>query len=204
MFISSIHDYSSTKCGVDLNWAAISCLGLQTLLDQSPGPVSNMADCIRCFVNLTKKLLQDDHGQPLQVLEIPVKSLGYAAISTGSSFAPYLRSMIDILEDISTRIPSDSCEPVHWAAGGVIGDCITAVGGGGIRPYLPFLVQYILKLGESSYPRLRLTAHRVLTSLTSECPGTMSPYLDQLVAVLLNCIWRTEPNVISISEWRPL
>lgn len=76
-FLSSIQGYLSTMCGSDLTCAAISCLGLQALLDQSPGPVSYMADCIRCFTKLTKKLLQDDHGQSLEAIEIPVESLGY-------------------------------------------------------------------------------------------------------------------------------
>lgn len=200
MFVSSIQRHSSTNRGSDLIWAAVSCLGVQAILENSPNPIFYMPDCVRCFIGLSEKLLHDDHGQPLQVAELPIESLGYAAISVGPLFTPYLKSTIEILKEIYTHIPLSRCEPLHWTAGGVMDNCITAIGRKNIKPYLSFLVQNILKLGESAYPRLRLTACRVLTGLISECPGTMSPYLHQLVPMLLNNIWRAEPNVQSMSK----
>lgn len=195
MFVSSIQRHSSTNRGSDLIWAAVSCLGVQAVLEKSPAPIFYMPICVRCFVDLTKKLLHDEHGQPLQIAELPVESLGYAAKSVGPMFAPYLKSTVEILNEIYTCIPLNSCELIYWTAGGVMGDCIAAVGRKNLEPHLPFLVQNILKLGESTYPRLRFVAYRVLSRLISECPGTMSPYLHQLVSMLLSSIWRIEPNI---------
>lgn len=199
MFLSSIQQRSCTTRGSDLTWAAVSCLGLQALLDESPDPISYIADAVHCFTRLINKLLLDDHGQPLQLLELPLESLGYAAVSVGPLFTPYLESTIMALQEIFTHVPLSSCESAYWTAGGVMGDCIMAVGGEAIQPHLPFFAQNILTLGESTYPRLKLVAYRVLTRLVSECPGSMSLHLDQLVSMLSNSIGRVEPNIQSLS-----
>lgn len=204
MFISSIQRHSSTNRVSDLVWAAVSCLGIQAILENSPNPIFYIPDCVRCFISLSKKLLHDDHGQLLQGAEIPVESLGYAAKSVGPLFAPYLKSTLEILKEIHTYIPLGSYESIHWTAGGVMGDFIAALGRKNLMPHIPFLVQNILKLGESTHPRLRFSAYRVLARLTFEFSGTMSPYLHQLVPMLLNSIWRAEPSVQTLSKRKQL
>lgn len=88
---------------------------------------------------------------------------------------------------------------VHLTAGGLVGDCIKAVGGA-IRPHHTFSIERISMLGESADPLLRMMAFRVLTGLTLECPGVTSPYMGQLIPMLLNSIRRAVPNVQSLSK----
>lgn len=185
--------------GSDIIWAATSSLGLGALLEFTPKPFFHLESSVSCLLILIKQLLRNDHGQPIQVIELPIGSLGCIAISTGSNFSPYLKASMEMLQEISSTIPLSSSEAIHWSVAAVIGDCIKAVGRA-IEPYHAFSVERIFSLGDSTYPLLRIMAFRVLAGLTVACPGILSSCMGELISMLLNSIRRSIPNVQSLSK----
>lgn len=120
-------------------------------------PPVHIENSVDCLLTLIRHLLRDGHGQPMQIIELPVESLGYTAISAGRGFSPYLQVTMGMLKDLSSNIPLSGYEMVHLTAGGLVGDCIKAVGGA-IRPHHTFSIERISMLGESADPLLRMMA----------------------------------------------
>lgn len=152
-----------------------------------------LSEVINCLVKLCQNLLSEGHEQPTEWVQIPIRAMAHAAVSSAEAFIPYLSRTMKLLQYVSSQVPVRYFG-VHWAALGMMGDCLSVVGENKFRRYTENTMNQAITAASSRFTILRSMGFIVLALLAEQYPKGTVQRLTKLVPLHLDSILQDEPG----------
>lgn len=152
-----------------------------------------LPDVVDCVVKLWQNLLAEGHNQPPNSIQIPIRAMAHIAVSAKDAFIPYLPQTMKLLQGVFSQV-SINHFGVHWAALGMMGDCLSIAGKRGFQHFTEITMAQAIAAASSRFTVLRSMGFIVLALLAENYPKIMTSRLGNLVPLHFDSIMRDEPS----------
>lgn len=169
----------------------VSCMGLQALCETIPDMKIYLPDVVDCVAKLCQNLLAEGHNQPPNSIQIPIRLMAHVAVSAQKAFIPYLSRTMKLLRGIVSQV-SINHFGVHWAALGMMGDCLSIAGKKDFRRFTENTMDQAIVAASSCFTILRSMGFIVLALLAEKYPKRMISQMDKLVPLHFDGILQDE------------